>query len=75
MRREHIVPLSTQAVEVLVNVRGVTGQGKYMFLCNRAKGRAMSDMTVNAALRRLASRFGTICVLMLKKVALTLLRV
>lgn len=53
MRKEHVVPLSPQAVEVLEDIRMVSGQGRYVFPCNRTSARPMSDMTVNAALRRM----------------------
>jgi integrase len=57
MRREHIIPLSTQAVEIFEDMFPITGQGKYVFPCNRTNTRtnprAMSDMTINSALRRL----------------------
>lgn len=49
MRRKHLVPLSPQVVTMLRDLRGLTGDGKYLF----GTRRPMSDMTVNAALRRL----------------------
>ncbi len=49
---EHVVPLSRQAVEVLRELHPLTGSGKYVFPSARGKGRAMSNMAVNAALRR-----------------------
>lgn len=53
MREEHIVPLSTQAVAVLREIQSLTGDGRFVFPSIRAKSRAMSDNTINAALRRL----------------------
>lgn len=53
MRDRHIVPLSSQAVEVLKAIQPLTGQGKYVFPGNRTIQRPMSENTVNAALRRL----------------------
>lgn len=53
MREQHIVPLSTQAVAVLRELHPITGAGKYVFPGARTNGRAMSENTVNAALRRL----------------------
>ena len=56
MKRPHIVPLSTQAIEVLEKMRHITGHGRYVFpaVRNITKGdRPMSDGTMNAALRRL----------------------
>ncbi|MBU1002363.1 MAG: tyrosine-type recombinase/integrase [Proteobacteria bacterium] len=53
MRQPHIVPLSRQALEVLRDIREVTGNGRYVFPSVRTDTRPMSDNTVNAALRRL----------------------
>ncbi len=53
MRVQHIVPLSTQAVEILRELKHVTGQRKYVFPSVRTVTRPMSENTVNAALRRL----------------------
>jgi integrase len=52
-RLEHVVPLSTQALALLESVRGLTGDGKYVFPSIRTPARPMSENTVNAALRRL----------------------
>ncbi len=49
----HIVPLSTQAVQVLREIHAYTGEGKYVFPSFRTQERAMSNNTVNGALRRL----------------------
>ena len=53
MRRPHIVPLSRQAVEVLIKLKPLTGHGPYLFPSNRTAARPMSNATVNAALRYL----------------------
>ncbi len=53
MRREHVVPLSTQAVAILTEARGVTGGGRFVFPGQRTPKRPMSENTLNAALRRL----------------------
>lgn len=52
---DHIVPLSTQAIEILKELQPLTGNGLYIFPSLRsAKGdRPMSENTVNGALRRL----------------------
>ena len=52
MRRDHIVPLSRQAVAILKGIQPLTGRGEYV-LPGRGGKRPMSDMTINAALRRL----------------------
>jgi len=49
----HIVPLSTQAVEVLRELMPYTGRGEYIFPSTRGKGRPMSENTINASLRRM----------------------
>jgi integrase len=49
----HIVPLSTQAIAVLEELRPVTGSGRYVFPGARTRTRPISDMTINAALRRM----------------------
>lgn len=53
MKEVHIVPLATQAVAILGELRALTGNGKYVFPGTRSKDRPMSENTVNAALRRL----------------------
>lgn len=49
----HIVPLSTQAIAILDELRPLTGNGKYLFPSVRSASRPMSENTINAALRRL----------------------
>jgi integrase len=49
----HLVPLATQAVEILTRLHPLTGHGQYVFPGARTSARPMSDGTVNAALRRL----------------------
>jgi integrase len=53
MRERHIVPLASQAVAMLRELRSVTGKGRYLFPSLRTSDRPMSVNTVNAALRRL----------------------
>jgi integrase len=53
MKVVHIVPLSSQAVEILRDLHQHTGSGKYVFPGLRTTDRPMSENTVNAALRRL----------------------
>jgi integrase len=48
----HIVPLATQAVEILRNLHEVTGRGRYVFPCARGSDRPMSDNAILAAMRR-----------------------
>jgi integrase len=50
---EHIVPLSTQAIAVLQEIRALTGGGRYVFPSARSNERPMSDNAILAAMRRL----------------------
>jgi integrase len=54
----HIVPLSNQAINILKELRPLTGSGKYLFPSNRTRTRPMSENTVNGALRRLGYEKG-----------------
>jgi len=49
----HIVPLASQAVAILRDLQPLTGSGRLVFPSLRSRDRAMSENTVNAALRRL----------------------
>lgn len=51
--RDHVVPLSSQAVAILAELAPLTGPEGYTFPANRGKGRPMSENTINAALQRL----------------------
>jgi integrase len=53
MREQHIVPLSSQAIAILHDLRPLTGNGRYVFPGARTNGRPMSENTVNAGLHRL----------------------
>lgn len=53
MDREHIVPLSRQAVAILDELRPITGQSRLLFPSLRSADRPISENTINAALRRL----------------------
>lgn len=50
MKVEHLVPLSTQAVDILRALHPITGDGQYVFPSLRSKA-CMSENTINAALR------------------------
>lgn len=52
-KTEHLVPLSVQAVQILTDLKAVTGRGRYVFPGARTAQRPMSDAAINAALRRL----------------------
>ncbi len=49
----HIVPLSTQALEILEQLQPITGRGKYIFQSLNKAGRPISENTVVNALRSL----------------------
>jgi integrase len=49
----HIVPLSTQALAILEEIRPLTGNGQYVFPSSRGDGRPMSDNTIRSALQSL----------------------
>jgi len=51
--RAHIVPLSSQALEILHNTHAITGGSKYIFPSSMSNSRAMSENTMLQALRRL----------------------
>lgn len=49
----HIVPLSTQAIAILEEIKPLTGNGRYVFPSSRGDGRPMSDNTIRTALKSL----------------------
>ncbi len=48
----HLVPLSTQAVALIRELRTITGSSKYLFPSLTSNSRPMSDNTLNQALKR-----------------------
>lgn len=53
MRESHLVPLSSQAVEIIKEMQPLSGHCEYVFTGGRDPKRPMSDAAINAALRRL----------------------
>ena len=53
MRRPHKVPLPSQALSLLNDLRRLTGNCVYLFPCLRSVQRPMSENTLNGALRRM----------------------
>ena len=51
MKVEHVVPLCTQAIELLRSVQPITGHGRYVFPSLRTGERPMSENTINGAVR------------------------
>ena len=56
MRRAHIVPLSSQALAILRELKKFSGNGKYLFPSIRTETRPIADATMLNALRRMATR-------------------
>lgn len=53
MGEQHIVPLSSQAIAVFRDIFPLTGRGQFVLPGERSHARAISDNTLNAALRRM----------------------
>lgn len=53
VKNPHIVPLSTQAVQILRELHPTTGPNGYLFPSIRTFARPISENTVNSALRRM----------------------
>lgn len=53
LRREHICPLSQQAIKLIEQMREISGESRYLFPSLRSWHRPMSENTLNGALRRL----------------------
>ena len=73
MRLDHLVPLSTQACAILEELRELTGQGNLMFPGLRSSGRAISDATFIAALRRMDFEKDEMCAHGFRSMASTIL--
>ena len=52
-RTEHIVPLSSQALEILNNMHPLTGRWEYVFPSARSRHRPMSNNAILSAMRRM----------------------
>lgn len=53
MRREHRIPLPSQAIAILRGLHELTGNGALLFPSVRSAHRCISENTLNAALRRM----------------------
>ena len=51
MQNDHVVPLSSQATELLIELQIATGKGIYVFPSARGGSRPLSDNGVRIALR------------------------
>jgi integrase len=61
MRIAHVVPLAAQVKTLFVQLKELTGGGQYLFPGRRSRTQPMSDMTLNAALRRLGYGQDEVC--------------
>ena len=52
-KTDHLVPLSTQAIEILRTIHPLSGHGEYVFQGGHSPLRPMSEAAVNAALKRM----------------------
>ena len=53
MKQPHLVPLSKRAVDILRELKALTGNSRYVFPSGRSFHRPMSNNAINAALRRM----------------------
>ncbi|MGM0425480.1 MAG: tyrosine-type recombinase/integrase [Thermodesulfobacteriota bacterium] len=62
-KRDHLVPLARQTVELLQDLRPATEntKGNYIFPGERMNGRPMSENTVNVALRSMGFQKDQMC--------------
>ena len=51
LRKPHIVPLATQVLEQLDELKAISGNNQFLFPSVRSRKKCMSEATVNAALR------------------------
>lgn len=72
-RREHTVPLSTQALDILRQAKALSGHGALVFPAQGKPGRPLSENTVNAALRRMGFEAGEMTAHGFRAMASTLL--
>lgn len=50
---DHLVPLSTQAIDILKKIQPLSGHGEFVFRGGHSPRRPMSEAAVNAALKRM----------------------
>lgn len=53
MKEPHLVPLSKQAIDILMAIKPLTGASRYVFPSGRSFARPMSNNAILAALRRM----------------------
>lgn len=52
-KRQHVVPLSRQTIQILAELKKITGDGKYLFPAVNSRSRCLSDTALLMALRRM----------------------
>ena len=52
-KTDHLVPLSTQAIDILKTIHPLSGHGEYVFQGGHSPLRPMSEAAINAALKRM----------------------
>ncbi len=72
-KTEHIVPLSSQAVTLLTELKAISGNSVYVFPSVRTPKNPISENTLNAALRRLGYTSEQMCVHGFRAMARTIL--
>lgn len=53
MRRPHIVPITSQVKDLLMEVHQLTGRGKYIFPGRNDSGKPMSEASINQVIKRI----------------------
>ncbi|TQC71038.1 tyrosine-type recombinase/integrase [Pantoea dispersa] len=53
MRRPHIVPLSSQALALLEELKQLTGRGRFVFPGRNDAGKTMSEASINQVIKRI----------------------
>jgi len=70
---KHIVPLSSQVIAILEEIKPLTGRGRYVFPSIRSASRTLSENTLNVALRRIGYSKEEMCAHGFRGMASTLL--
>lgn len=52
-KTDHLVPLPTQAIKILMELKSFSGDGQYVFQGGHSPLKSMSESAVNAALKRM----------------------
>jgi integrase len=73
MKNDFVVPLPSQAIKILEELRPLTVHSIYAFPCHRSPLRCMSDNAINAGLRRMGFEKSEVCAHGFRATARTLL--